>query len=142
MEALPHKTFYKKILFIDDNPTDRFIAKKMIEKCSFAQEVILSESAYQALEYLSSLEDEPNSLPEFIFLDINMPGMDGYGFLEEYSKFPETVKAKSIIFMLTTSLHPDDLKRAQDNPLVVRFINKPISRDKLEIIQNDFPMPN
>ncbi|MBO9584512.1 MAG: response regulator [Flavobacterium sp.] len=142
METVPQKAFYRKILVVDDNPTDRFIAKKMIEKCNFAQEVILTESAYQALEHLKELEDEPNSLPEFIFLDINMPGMNGYEFLEQYSKFSDAVKSKSKILMLTTSLHPDDIKRAESNPLVARFINKPISKDKLEMIHNEFPMAN
>ncbi len=142
MEAITQKAFCKKILVVDDNPTDRFIAKKMIEKCNFAQEVILTESACQALEHLKLLEHEPDSLPEFIFLDINMPSMNGYEFLEQYSKFPHAVKAKSVILMLTTSLHPDDIKRAESNPLVVRFINKPISKNKLEIIQNEFPVSN
>ena len=142
MEAASQKTFYKKVLVVDDNPTDRFIAKKMIEKCSFAQETILCESAQQALEYLRALEDEPDALPNFIFLDISMPGMDGYEFLEQYATFPEVIKAKCIILMLTTSLHPDDIERAQSNPLVIRFINKPISRDKLEMISNDFPAKN
>jgi CheY-like chemotaxis protein len=142
MEAASQKTFYKKVLVVDDNPTDRFIAKKMIEKCSFAQETILCESAQQALEYLRALEDEPDALPNFIFLDISMPGMDGYEFLEQYATFPEVIKAKCIILMLTTSLHPDDIERAQNNPLVIRFINKPISRGKLEMISNDFPAEN
>lgn len=140
MDAVPQKTFYKKIMVVDDNPTDRFIAKKMVEKCSFAQEVILSQTAFEALEYLRSVKDEPDSLPEFIFLDINMPGMDGYGLLEQYGTFPDDAKAKSKILMLTTSLHPDDIERAQGNPLVSGFINKPISRDKLEMIRSDFPL--
>ncbi|KAF2339724.1 response regulator [Flavobacterium nitrogenifigens] len=140
MEATNQKKLYRKVLVIDDNPTDRFIAEKMIEKCGFAQQTILCESAQEALEYLGALEHEPDELPQLIFLDISMPGMDGYGFLEQYAKFSEVVRTRSIILMLTTSLHPDDITRAQNNPFVARFINKPISRDKLDMIRNDFPI--
>lgn len=140
MEPTAEKPFFKKILVIDDNATDRYIAKRMAEKYHFAEEIVLHESAPDALEYIASLEHTPELLPQFIFLDINMPIMNGYEFLDEYAKLSETIKANCIIMMVTTSLHPNDLKRAESNPLVIRFLNKPIDREKLKMIEHEFPL--
>ena len=131
---------FKKILVIDDNPTDRYIAKRMAEKYHFAEEIILQESAIEALDYIRSLEDTPNLLPQFIFLDINMPGMNGYEFLEEYKKLSEIVRTKCIILMITTSIHPDDFMRADNNPFVFRFLNKPLDREKFRFIEDEFSL--
>jgi CheY-like chemotaxis protein len=131
---------FKKILVIDDNPTDRYIAKRMAEKYHFAEEIILQESALEALEYIRSLENTPNLLPQFIFLDINMPGMNGYEFLEEYKKLSEIVRTKCIILMITTSIHPDDFMRADNNPFVFRFLNKPLDREKFRFIEDEFSL--
>nr|WP_294938260.1 response regulator [uncultured Flavobacterium sp.] len=140
MEQTTTKPSFKKMLVIDDSATDRYIAKRMAEKTNFAEEIVLKESAIEALEYLLSLEDAPGLLPQFIFLDINMPEMNGYEFLDEYSKLPDTIRRNCIIMMITTSIHPDDLKRAESNPLVIRFLNKPLDKEKLEIIKQEFPL--
>jgi CheY-like chemotaxis protein len=140
MDTVAAKPSFKRILVIDDNPTDRYIAKRMAEKYHFAEEIILQESALEALEYIQSLEKVPHLLPQFIFLDINMPGMNGYEFLDEYAKFSETIKSNCIIMMITTSIHPDDLKRAQDSPSVIRFLNKPLDKGKFELIEREFPL--
>lgn len=140
MEQTTARPFVKKILVIDDNATDRYIAKRMAEKHLFAEEIVLQESALEALEYILSLENTPHLLPQFIFLDINMPGMNGYEFLEEYTKLSETIKANCIIMMITTSIHPDDLKRAESNSSVIRFLNKPLDKEKFEIIEHEFPL--
>ncbi|MGX7666401.1 response regulator [Flavobacterium pedocola] len=132
--------YFKKILVIDDSATDRYIAKRLAEKNHFAEEVVLHESAIEALNYLISLENTPQMLPQLIFLDINMPGMNGHEFLDEYSKLSETIKTNCIIMMITTSVHPDDLKRAEENPCVIRFLNKPLDKEKLESIKQDFPL--
>jgi len=138
MDQETAKSSFKKILVIDDNPTDRYIAKRMAEKHHFAEEIILQESALDALEYIKSLENTPDLLPQFIFLDINMPGMNGYEFLDEYTKLSETVKSNCIIMMITTSIHPDDLKEAKNNPSVIRFLNKPLDKEKFGLIENEF----
>lgn len=138
MDQESEKPTFKKILVIDDNPTDRYIAKRMAEKYHFAEEIILQESALEALDYIKTLENTPELLPQFIFLDINMPGMNGYEFLEEYAKLSETIKANCIILMITTSIHPDDFKRAENNPSVFRFLNKPLDREKFRLIEDEF----
>ena len=138
MDQEIEKPTFKKILVIDDNPTDRYIAKRMAEKYHFAEEIVLQESALEALNYIKSLESSPELLPQFIFLDINMPGMNGYEFLDEYNKLSETIKTNCIILMITTSIHPDDFKRAENNPSVFRFLNKPLDREKFRLIEHEF----
>lgn len=140
MEQIPAKPSFKKILVIDDNPTDRYIAKRMAEKYHFAEEIILHESAVEALNYIRSLENVPDLLPQLIFLDINMPGMNGYEFLEEYAKLSETIKSNCIILMITTSIHPDDFKKAENDPSIFRFLNKPLDKEKFRLIEYEFSL--
>ncbi|MCC9020180.1 MULTISPECIES: response regulator [Flavobacterium] len=142
MEQNTTQPYFRKILVIDDSATDRYIAKRMAEKYYFAEEIVLEELATTALEYLRSLEDTPDLLPQFIFLDINMPEMNGFEFLEEYAKLSESIKLNCIIMMITSSTHPEDLKRAESNPLVIGFLNKPLCKEKFEGIKQEFLLKN
>lgn len=125
------KKIYNRVMIIDDTPTDRYIATENIKRYSFSQEVIEMDSAEEALEYLESMVNTPDDLPELIFLDIRMPEMDGFGFLERYGQLPELVQNNCIIMMLSTSLNSDDHKRAEDNRFVKRFLQKPLTRSQL-----------
>jgi CheY-like chemotaxis protein len=125
---------YKKVLIVDDNEIDLYIAEQCIQNYNFAGEVVLMDSAKKAIDYLLSLKNTPDELPELIFLDINMPGVTGFGFLEEYEKFPEIIKEKSAIMMLSSSLNRDDEERALKNKFVNKYLNKPLNKEKLGII--------
>src|SRR6185295_7058648 len=96
--SLPNELgLYKKVMVIDDNEIDRYIAERYIKKYGFADEVILKESAKQALQYLKANQHRPEELPNLIFLDIRMPEIDGFGFLEQYRELPESLKSNCII---------------------------------------------
>ncbi|SFD55725.1 CheY chemotaxis protein or a CheY-like REC (receiver) domain [Chitinophaga sp. CF118] len=114
-------------MVIDDNPVDRYIAERIFTKYEFAEEIVCIDSAKKALEYLISFKDIPDKLPHLIFLDIMMPEMNGFQFLDEYKNLPETIKQNCIILMLTTSIHSEDHDKANDNPYVNRFLNKPLN---------------
>jgi CheY-like chemotaxis protein len=124
---------YKKVMVIDDTQVDRYIAERNIKHYGFAEEVISMDSAHSALKYLSGIANEED-LPQYIFLDIRMPEVDGFGFLEKYAALPPPVKQNCIVMMLSTSLNPGDHERAKNNIYVKRFINKPLTKDKLETI--------
>ncbi len=138
MAISPIKPFFKKVLIIDDSETDRYIAQFVIKKHQFAEEIVVQELATKALDYLIALEKDPDQHPELIFLDIRMPEMDGFGFLDEYAKLPEIVKSNCIIIMLSTSLDPDDHQRATNSPYVNRFLNKPLNKEKMESLVLEF----
>ena len=118
-------------MVIDDNPIDLYIAEMVMATTRFAEKVICLDSAKEALAYLRRLDDCTDELPSLIFLDINMPEMTGFEFLNEYRSLPENIRAKCIIMMLTTSLDENDRRKAEENEFVQRFLNKPLDTDKI-----------
>ena len=130
------KYIYKKVMVVDDSQIDRFVAEYNLKKYAFAEEIILQNTAKAALEYLQARADKPEEIPQFIFLDIRMPEMDGFQFLAEYEKLPEEIQKKCIIMMLSSSLSPDDHERAEKNKFVKRFLNKPLDLEKLDVLAN------
>jgi len=125
---------FKKVMIVDDAEIDRYFAEKNMQKYNFAEEIITAESAIDALEYLSGHKETNEDLPNLIFLDINMPEMSGFGFLDEYAKLSSSIKKKCIIIMLSSSLHPEDRERAESSPYVCRFLSKPLTADKLNLV--------
>ncbi|MDB5272229.1 MAG: Two-component response regulator [Chitinophagaceae bacterium] len=124
------------ILLIDDNPADNEFHAIKIKKADVCQRVESATSGLKALEYIKKSgepgQSETYPKPDLIFLDINMPGMNGFEFLEEYNKLDEKLKSKVVIIMLTTSLNPDDEKRALNNKDVTEFQHKPLSVEILK----------
>jgi len=137
MKQLKRKSPFKKVMIIDDNHIDRYLAETMIKMASFAEETVMKESARSALEYLASHANNPEDLPQLIFLDIKMPEIDGFAFLEMYEKLPDAVQQRCIIMMLTSSLDIEDQERALNNKFVSQFLNKPLSKVKLEALITD-----
>lgn len=130
--TLTQKFRYKRVMIIDDNEVDRYVCDRVSKVHNFAELVIGQESPIEALEYLISLEETPADLPEVIFLDINMPEMNGFEFLDVYETLPDIIRKTCIIVMLTSSADPKDLERVKDNKYVCGYINKPFSKEKIE----------
>lgn len=119
----------QEILLIDDNDIDNFINKKMVTIEHIAEMVTVKNSPIDALDYLKNKE---NKFPELIFLDIKMPKMNGFGFLEEFSKFTDDKKEKCAIVMLTSSYNHADIEAAEKNAHVIKFLIKPLNSSKLK----------
>lgn len=121
-------------MVIDDSPIDRMLVEKVIQRYEVAQEVIKMELAREALNYLKA-EENREKLPDLIFLDINMPEIDGFGFLDQYGLLPEQVRRGPKIVMLTSSLHSQDRERSLSNPYVSHFTNKPLTLAVLQELE-------
>ncbi|MCE3279238.1 MAG: response regulator [Bacteroidetes bacterium] len=127
---------HKSIMLIDDNEIDNFINEKLIKSYYFAENVYVHTSSKSALEFLKNIEvtlkEVPSDLiPSHILLDINMPILDGFHFLEEFEKFNPELKNKIKIIMLTTSLNPLDMERSKNYKHVIKFLHKPLTDTEL-----------
>ena len=127
-------------MVIDDDEPTNFLNRMIIEESDCATSVKTLQSAEKALEYLCDPKAgaEAHPLPELIFLDINMPAMDGWEFLEEYRKLNGQRKADVMVIMLTTSLLPEDRQKAEGIPEISCFENKPLTPDKLDRVIKHF----
>lgn len=125
---------FKKVSVIDDSEIDRYIISSVVKRYCFAGEVIEFNMAQKALAYLEENKSNRSMIPEIILLDINMPEMNGFDFLESYQLFPEPLKKQVNIVILTSSNNPDDSERASKNPLVRVYLNKPLNENKLSRI--------
>ncbi len=124
------------ILLVDDDPDDNFFHQRIIKKMDITEAIEVARNGIEAIEYLSK---ERQVIPELIFLDINMPKMNGWEFLEEYKKLDPKCKARITIVMLTTSANPDDIKRTNEMGDVTGIKTKPLSVDMLnEILSMHF----
>lgn len=126
------------ILLVDDDESDNFIHEIIIKEAGVCNMVKVATDGRKALDYLAKagnpdLADEYPK-PNIIFLDINMPRMNGFEFLEEYTKLDKHLKSNVVITMLTTSLNPSDEQRAMAVEEVNEFMNKPLTVDKLNVI--------
>jgi CheY-like chemotaxis protein len=127
------------VLVIDDDEPTNFFNQMIVEQANCTETVKVAQSGQEALEYLSTsarlaCEHQEFPCPDLIFLDINMPAMDGWEFLERYRELEKQRKNQVIVVMLTTSLFQEDMVKAQNMPEISAFENKPLTPEKLENI--------
>ncbi len=141
MNTIPHTKSPAKqldlILLIDDYESDNFIHSRIIHKMGIAKEVKAIEDAEEALAFLSTSVDGKFPQPDLIFLDINMPRMNGWEFLEAYNQLAGDQRGKVILIMLTTSVNPDDRAKAEELGLINGFRNKPLTKAMLLDIMDE-----
>lgn len=126
---------FNRVLLIDDNFIDNFVHKKLLESLKISKNTIEFTNAIKALEYLHlfncfSVQPNKNHI-DLILLDINMPEMDGWGFIEEYKKACNYKKTKTIIIVLSSSANKLDIERSEDEHFFSGFIQKPLTMEKL-----------
>lgn len=126
-------TTFQKVMVIDDNPVDLYIAKKILEKTSFADEILAYNSAVDALQYLRNNQNQ-QALPDVILVDIYMPEMSGFEFMEAYRDLPTELKRHCKVYIISSSIDSKDIRRANEDENVVAFQEKPLSREFLNAI--------
>ncbi len=122
----------KNILLIDDNGDDNFYHSFILEEIGCCQDITVFEHAEKALKFLKSTENM--DLPELILLDINMPGMNGWEFINLYNQITNIKQSKSKLYILSSSNNPDDKIRAENLGIVSGYLVKPLEEKDLEKI--------
>ena len=127
-------------MLVDDNADDNFFHARVINKSNSVGCVVVKQSARAALDYLQSSTQADDSHPDLIFLDINMPGMNGWEFLEEYKMLDEKYKSHTVVVMLTTSDNPDHILQSNTLNIAADYKTKPLTLEMLqEVIDKYFP---
>ncbi|MDB5005470.1 MAG: response regulator of RpoS [Mucilaginibacter sp.] len=121
------------ILLVDDDEINNFISIKLIKKAVDNTAISACLNGKFAIEELVEIQKhDPSLLPDFILLDINMPIMNGWEFLDEYKRLNIDPQGKSKIYIISSSVFSNDINKARSYPLVKNFISKPLSVDKIK----------
>jgi CheY-like chemotaxis protein len=130
----------EQILCIDDDPITLMLCKKVISKSSFSKEIITAQNGEEALHYFNTLKynnnkSKTNKKPELIFLDLNMPVMGGWEFLDHFTSSDYSEFNKASVIVLSSTIDPDDLAKAKKYPIIIDFLSKPITQAMLEYLK-------
>jgi CheY-like chemotaxis protein len=120
----------KYVFLVDDDKLFVFLTKKTIEATNFEGDIREFGDGREAIDYLKEVAGSPELLPDIIFLDLSMPIMDGWEFLEEYLLLEPSIKKKITLYICSSSISPHDIERAKNIGAVADFIIKPISKEK------------
>lgn len=131
---MPNKT--GKVLLIDDNDIDLKINFRIIKLSNFFEEIVLCQSGQEGIDYINKNLNTPDLWPDFILLDIQMPEMDGFEFLEIYKNFPKDFLNHCKLAILSSTLDFGDIKKAEANPFVLKLLKKPLYPSELQELLN------
>lgn len=133
---MPKEYKYDLVFLVDDNYIDNIIHQKILEACQFAKEIKSFELPSQAISYLKENSKNTHNIPEVIFLDIRMPEIDGYAFLDALETIPKLDLSRLIIYILSSSLDPQDRKQMLDNPHTLTYISKPLTAEIISKLEH------
>lgn len=127
------------ILFIDDDPITLMLCKMVISKSLFSKEIVTAKNGEEALKYFNTLKlaktDAQLTKPQLIFLDLNMPVMGGWEFLDSFSTVDYSEYNNTKVIILSSTIDPEDLEKSKKYSMVIDFLSKPISKEMLEYIK-------
>lgn len=128
------------ILCVDDDPITLMLCKKVISKAQFSNDVVTAKNGQEALGYLKDIKKLNNiaKVPQLIFLDLNMPVMDGWEFLDNFNNDEYNSYNSTKVIVLSSTIDPEDYKKAKKYPMVFDFISKPITPTLLADLSTKF----
>lgn len=122
------------VLLIDDDNATNFLNTWIIKKLDFSRNIVVKKDGKAALDFLTTKVDGKFPKPHLILLDLNMPVMDGWEFLDNYENLSEEQRAKIVLVLLTTSKNYKDISKSKDYKDINGYENKPLSVIKMEHI--------
>lgn len=127
-----------KILCVDDDAITLMLCKKVIIKTGFSKETVTAQNGEEALKYFDNIAENSDNttLPQLIFLDLNMPILGGWEFLDIFSEPKYSSFNKTKIVVLSSTIDPEDLEKAKKYPMVIDFLSKPISVSMLDYLNS------
>lgn len=125
---------FKNVMIIDDSEIDIFITSRLIVKHSFAENILKYNDANEAVNFLIENQNDTTALPEIILLDIMMPLMTGFEFMEIYDQLYYKIKNHCKVYIVSSSLNHKDINAANDDPNVIDFHMKPVTSNFLDSI--------
>ena len=133
-----------KLLCVDDDPITLMLCRKVVERVEFAKEIITAQNGEEAIQYFDKLfedikDNSAIAYPKLVLLDLNMPVMDGWEFLESYiSKGYQDIFVLTRFIVLSSSIDPYDINRSKTYP-IIGFLSKPVTKEMLENLKIQFP---
>lgn len=125
---------FDTVMIIDDNMIDSYIISRMITKNNFGRNVLHYTDAQQAIAYLQANQYDVTKLPQIVFVDIYMPLMSGFEFLDAFDKLSADLKNHCRAYVISSTIDSDDIARSRTNSNVVSFHIKPITKEFLDRI--------
>lgn len=123
-----------RILCVDDDPITLMLYKMVIAKSSFTEEIVTAKNGQEALDYYDNLNvNNDNCCPELVFLDLNMPVMGGWEFLDNFTAEKYDIfNQKTKVIVLSSTIDPNDIEKSKKYPMVIDFMSKPVTKEMLE----------
>lgn len=126
---------FENVMIIDDNAIDLYVCSRMITKNNFGKNVLKYSVATEALKYLQDNQNNFHELPQVIFVDIYMPMMSGFEFMEQYDKLSSALKTHCKVYIISSTIDNEDIVRSRNDRNVVSFQVKPITKEFLYRIE-------
>ncbi|MGV8092734.1 MAG: response regulator [Mangrovibacterium sp.] len=118
------------LCIVDDDNMFQLLTRIIVEKTKLVQKVKIFSNGKEAIEFLYAVQNQPEKIPDVILLDLNMPVLDGWGFLEEYIMIKPKLGKKIVIYIVSSSIDPEDIEKARTISEITDYLVKPVTQEK------------